>query len=110
MHFVIIKGSSFVVVVLLLLLLLLLPSLSPPSCVAALISRFPLLFFDRVSLVGLLPYYVYICTQGPMTQTKFVLSKALARGLKPIVVFNNKMDRDTIGIEEVCTCSQTHIC
>ncbi len=35
-----------------------------------------------------------------MTQTKFVLSKALARGLKPIVVFN-KMDRDTIRIDEV---------
>ena len=32
------------------------------------------------------------CQEGPMTQTKFVLGKALGRGLKPIVVLN-KMDR-----------------
>ncbi|KAI3595038.1 gtp-binding protein [Moniliophthora roreri] len=31
-------------------------------------------------------------TEGPMTQTRFVLSKALARGLKPLVVMN-KADR-----------------
>jgi len=31
--------------------------------------------------------------EGPMPQTRFVLSKALARGLKPIVVIN-KIDRD----------------
>ncbi|KAJ7708226.1 P-loop containing nucleoside triphosphate hydrolase protein [Mycena rosella] len=33
-------------------------------------------------------------TEGPMTQTRFVLSKALARGLKPLVVLN-KSDRPT---------------
>ncbi|KAF8175757.1 P-loop containing nucleoside triphosphate hydrolase protein [Pholiota molesta] len=33
-------------------------------------------------------------TEGPMTQTRFVLSKALARGLKPLVVLN-KADRPT---------------
>lgn len=33
-------------------------------------------------------------TEGPMAQTKFVLSKALALNLKPIVVLN-KIDRDT---------------
>ncbi|KAF6752444.1 GTP-binding protein TypA [Ephemerocybe angulata] len=33
-------------------------------------------------------------TDGPMTQTRFVLSKALARGLKPLVVLN-KADRNT---------------
>ncbi|KAJ7069934.1 hypothetical protein C8F01DRAFT_1246098 [Mycena amicta] len=33
-------------------------------------------------------------TEGPMTQTRFVLSKALARGLKPLVVLN-KADRAT---------------
>ncbi|TEB24538.1 GTP-binding protein TypA [Coprinellus micaceus] len=33
-------------------------------------------------------------TDGPMTQTRFVLSKALARGLKPLVVLN-KADRST---------------
>ena len=27
-------------------------------------------------------------TEGPMSQTKFVLTKALQRGLKPIVVLN----------------------
>ncbi|KAF5367751.1 hypothetical protein D9758_009863 [Tetrapyrgos nigripes] len=33
-------------------------------------------------------------TEGPMTQTRFVLSKALERGLKPVVVLN-KADRPT---------------
>lgn len=33
-------------------------------------------------------------TEGPMSQTKFVLGKALAAGLKPVVVIN-KVDRDT---------------
>jgi GTP-binding protein len=39
-------------------------------------------------------------TEGPMTQTKFVLSKALERGLKPLVVLN-KADRPTSRAEEV---------
>lgn len=39
-------------------------------------------------------------TEGPMPQTKFVLSKALAQGLKPFVVIN-KVDRDTARIGEV---------
>ena len=38
--------------------------------------------------------------EGPMPQTKFVLSKALARGLKPIVVIN-KIDKDKARIAEV---------
>lgn len=33
-------------------------------------------------------------TEGPMSQTKFVLTKALNQGLKPLVVIN-KVDRDT---------------
>lgn len=33
-------------------------------------------------------------TEGPMTQTRFVLSKALSRGLRPLVVLN-KADRAT---------------
>lgn len=33
-------------------------------------------------------------TEGPMSQTKFVLTKALNRGLKPLVVIN-KVDRET---------------
>ncbi len=36
-------------------------------------------------------------TDGPMTQTKFVLQKALQAGLKPLVVIN-KVDRDTARI------------
>lgn len=39
-------------------------------------------------------------TEGPMTQTKYVLSKALKKGLRPIVVIN-KMDRDTVRTDEV---------
>lgn len=39
-------------------------------------------------------------TEGPMAQTKFVLGKALQRGLCPIVVLN-KIDRDTSRPEEV---------
>jgi GTP-binding protein len=39
-------------------------------------------------------------TEGPMPQTKFVLSKALALGLKPIVVLN-KVDRPTARPDEV---------
>lgn len=39
-------------------------------------------------------------TEGPMAQTKFVLSKALKRHLLPIVVFN-KVDRPTSRCDEV---------
>lgn len=39
-------------------------------------------------------------TEGPMTQTKFVLKKALNRGLRPIVVFN-KVDRESARLGEV---------
>jgi len=43
---------------------------------------------------------VVCATEGPMPQTKFVLQKALARGLQPIVVIN-KVDRPTSRVEEV---------
>ncbi|KAJ3367209.1 hypothetical protein HDU91_001602, partial [Kappamyces sp. JEL0680] len=43
---------------------------------------------------------VVCATEGPMTQTKFVLTKALARNLKPIVVMN-KIDRDTAQPDRV---------
>ena len=43
--------------------------------------------------------------EGPMPQTKFVLRKALERGLKPIVVIN-KIDRDNSRIEEVTRLTQ----
>jgi GTP-binding protein len=39
-------------------------------------------------------------TEGPMTQTKFVLSKALQNGLRPLVVIN-KVDRETARVREV---------
>ncbi|KAJ3278880.1 hypothetical protein HK104_001952 [Borealophlyctis nickersoniae] len=39
-------------------------------------------------------------TEGPMTQTKFVLSKALQKGLKPLVVIN-KVDRPTARVDTV---------
>lgn len=39
-------------------------------------------------------------SEGPMPQTKFVLTKALRQGLRPIVVLN-KMDRDTQRAVEV---------
>jgi len=38
--------------------------------------------------------------EGPMPQTKFVLGKALAQGLKPIVIIN-KVDRNDARSEEV---------
>jgi len=38
--------------------------------------------------------------EGPMPQTKFVVAKALARGLRPIVVIN-KVDRPDARVEEV---------
>src|SRR5215218_10825975 len=38
--------------------------------------------------------------EGPMPQTKFVVAKALARGLKPIVVVN-KVDRADARVEQV---------
>jgi GTP-binding protein len=40
--------------------------------------------------------------EGPMTQTKFVLTKALSFGLRPIVVLN-KMDRPNARAEETET-------
>lgn len=43
--------------------------------------------------------------EGPMPQTKFVLRKALERGLKPIVVIN-KIDRDNSRIAEVLSSTQ----
>ncbi|KAJ2610591.1 hypothetical protein EV177_003897 [Coemansia sp. RSA 1804] len=39
-------------------------------------------------------------TEGPMAQTKFVLTKALARGLSPLVILN-KADRPTSRADEV---------
>ncbi|KAG0233946.1 hypothetical protein BGW42_007021 [Actinomortierella wolfii] len=39
-------------------------------------------------------------SEGPMTQTKFVLNKALERGLRPLVVMN-KVDRPTSRVDEV---------
>ncbi|KDR71900.1 hypothetical protein GALMADRAFT_253685 [Galerina marginata CBS 339.88] len=39
-------------------------------------------------------------TEGPMTQTRFVLSKALSRGLRPLVVLN-KADRPTSRPQQV---------
>ena len=39
-------------------------------------------------------------SEGPMPQTKFVLSKALALGLKPIVIIN-KVDRSDARVDEV---------
>lgn len=55
-------------------------------------------------------------TEGPMAQTKYVLSKALGHSLRPIVVLN-KMDRDTIRPDDVETevtstgggCHEPHI-
>ncbi|EKX48415.1 hypothetical protein GUITHDRAFT_68817 [Guillardia theta CCMP2712] len=38
--------------------------------------------------------------EGPMAQTKFVLGKSLARGLRPIVVIN-KVDKDSSRVREV---------
>ena len=38
--------------------------------------------------------------EGPMPQTKFVVSKALRQGLKPIVVIN-KVDRPDARVQEV---------
>ena len=38
--------------------------------------------------------------EGPMPQTKFVLSKALAAGLKPVVIIN-KIDKPSRRIHEV---------
>ncbi|KAI8590712.1 P-loop containing nucleoside triphosphate hydrolase protein [Geranomyces variabilis] len=43
---------------------------------------------------------VVCATEGPMTQTKFVLSKALQKNLKPLVVMN-KVDRPTARPEQV---------
>lgn len=43
---------------------------------------------------------VVCATEGPMPQTRYVLSKALSRGLKPIVVIN-KVDRDSARLVEV---------
>ncbi|KAF9971629.1 hypothetical protein BGZ73_005402 [Actinomortierella ambigua] len=42
----------------------------------------------------------WYASEGPMTQTKFVLNKALARGLRPLVVMN-KVDRPTSRVDEV---------
>lgn len=43
---------------------------------------------------------VVCATEGPMPQTKFVLRKALNRGLKAIVVIN-KVDRPSARVDEV---------
>lgn len=45
---------------------------------------------------------VVCATEGPMTQTKFVLKKALQQKVKPLVVIN-KVDRPTARVSEVIT-------
>lgn len=44
--------------------------------------------------------YENVDNKGVMPQTKFVLSKALGAGLKPIVIIN-KCDRETARVTEV---------
>jgi GTP-binding protein len=39
-------------------------------------------------------------TEGPMTQTKFVLKKAISQKIKPIVIIN-KVDRPSARVKEV---------
>jgi GTP-binding protein len=46
-------------------------------------------------------------SEGPMTQTKFVLRKALQKGLKPVVVLN-KVDRDGVN-QAGCDAVETNI-
>ena len=46
-------------------------------------------------------------TEGPMAQTKFVLGKALARGLRPVVVLN-KVDRPDVT-EAGCAAVETEL-
>jgi len=43
---------------------------------------------------------VVCAAEGPMPQTRYVLKKALSRGLKPIVVIN-KVDRDSARVVDV---------
>lgn len=43
---------------------------------------------------------VICATEGPMTQTKFVLKKALEQNVKPLVVIN-KIDRPTARTDQV---------
>jgi len=43
--------------------------------------------------------------EGPMPQTRFVLHRALEKGLKPVVVIN-KIDRENSRIEEVVSLTQ----
>lgn len=43
---------------------------------------------------------VVCACEGPMAQTKFVLSKAIQAGVRPIVVIN-KVDRPAARVEEV---------
>jgi GTP-binding protein len=43
---------------------------------------------------------VVCASEGPMTQTKFVLEKALKSGLKPMVIIN-KVDRPNARVKEV---------
>lgn len=46
--------------------------------------------------------------EGPLSQTKFVLEKALKRGLKPIVVLNKVTLTSTSHnvVLQLCCCSQ----
>ena len=52
---------------------------------------------------------VVCATEGPMTQTKFVLKKALDQKVKPLVVINKvnieimQVDRPTARVSEVIT-------
>lgn len=45
---------------------------------------------------------VICATEGPMTQSKFVLKKALEQNVKPMVIVN-KVDRPTARVKEVLT-------
>ncbi len=74
----------------------LLPPPPLPSLPQCIFFSFTYLFGFQVDGVVL----VVDATEGPMPQTKFVLSKALRAGLRPIVVLN-KMDRDTQRHAEV---------
>ena len=55
---------------------------------------------ERCRILGMVDGCLLVVdvTEGPMAQTRYVLSKALAMGLHPLVVFN-KIDRPTASQE-----------
>lgn len=71
------------------------------------------MFRSLIRVLGMIDGCILLvdAVEGPMAQTRFVLSKVLQRGLRPIVVLNKVMHASQRAADctgHTCVCVQQH--